>query len=126
MDFKNKYLKYKKKYLKLKKQLGGVANVKASNKIEDIYLTLWENKDKQEFDIDSDNGVSKDEYNKNISKYFNLEVINFKNLNDDVYQSKIDSIFEFSDLNNDNRLTDNEVFSLSKRIRIWSGFNRGY
>ena len=118
MDFKNKYLKYKKKYLELKKQLGGVANVTAPNKIDDIYIQLWNNKDKEAFDnIVVDGKVDKKEYDENISKYFNLEVINFKNLNDDVYKSKIDSIFEFSDLNNDNRLTDNEVFSLSKRIR---------
>tara|TARA_B100001758_G_scaffold204512_1_gene184479 strand:+ start:719 stop:922 length:204 start_codon:yes stop_codon:yes gene_type:complete len=67
MDFKNKYLKYKKKYLELKKQLGGVANVQAPNKIDDIYIQLWNNKDKEAFDNIVVNGkVDKDEYNKNI------------------------------------------------------------
>ena len=108
MDFKKKYLKYKSKYLELKKQIGGD---------DDIYIKLWNIKDRKEFDDNKDGKVSKDEYQKNIDKYFNYKAINFTNLDEQTYEDKTNSIFQFSDENNDNILSDNEVISLSKRIR---------
>jgi len=108
MDYKSKYLKYKNKYLELKKQIGDDDN---------IYIELWNIKDRKEFDDDKDDKVSKDEYEKNIHKYFNFEAIDFKNLDKQEYESKINSIFQFSDENKDNLLSDNEVVSLSKIIR---------
>ena len=112
MDYKSKYLKYKKKYLELKKQTSG-----DDNSTNDIYIELWKIKDSKEFDDNKDGKVSKYEYQKNIHKYFNFEAIDFKNLDKQEYESKINSIFQFSDENKDNLLSDNEVVSLSKIIR---------
>ena len=108
MDYKSKYLKYKNKYLELKKQIGDDDN---------IYIELWKIKDSKEFDDNKDGKVSKYEYQKNIHKYFNFEAIDFKNLDKQEYESKINTIFQFSDENKDNLLSDNEVVSLSKIIR---------
>ena len=90
MDYKSKYLKYKKKYLELKKQTSG-----DDNSTNDIYIELWKIKDSKEFDDNKDGKVSKYEYQKNIHKYFNFEAIDFKNLDKQEYESKINSIFQF-------------------------------
>ena len=112
VDFKNKYLKYKKKYLLLRNKIGG-----ADKSTDDIYIELWNIKDRKEFDDNKDGKVSKDEYLENIGKYFNFSAIKFENLDEQIYEIKSNSIFKFSDKNKDNILSDNEVISLSKRIR---------
>ena len=122
MDYKKKYLKYKNKYLQLKNQTAGVGIVmNQENSTEDIYLTLWKNKDSKEFDDNGDGKVSKAEYDKNIHKYFNLEVIGFENLDKDYFKRKLDFIFTLSDKNTDNFISDDEVINLSNEIRSRSG-----
>jgi len=122
MDYKIKYLKYKKKYLILKNQTAGVGIVaNQEDSAEDIYLTLWKNKDSKEFDDNSDGKVSKVEYDKNIHKYFNLKVIGFENLDKEYLKTKLDFIFTFSDKNKDNFISDDEVQNLSNQIRSRSG-----
>ena len=122
MDYKIKYLKYKKKYLILKNQTAGVGIVaNQEDSAEDIYLTLWKNKDSKEFDDNGDGKVSKVEYDKNIHKYFNLKVIGFENLDKEYLKTKLDFIFTFSDKNKDNFISDDEVKNLSNQIRSRSG-----
>jgi hypothetical protein len=123
MNFKNKYFKYKRKYIELKYQMGGIhmGSMDENQDTEDIYLTLWKNKDSKEFDDNGDGKVSKAEYDKNIHKYFNLEVIGFENLDKDYFKRELDFIFRLSDKNTDNFISDDEVINLSNQIRSRSG-----